>query len=58
MVGDRLDTDILFGINGGVASLLVTATGIHSMRDVARTGIRPTFVLDDVTQMLPPQQKA
>jgi len=56
MVGDRLDTDVLFGLRGGVDALLVTATGIHNLDDVKRTGIVPTFALDDVTQMLAPEQ--
>jgi hypothetical protein len=30
----------------------VTETGIHSMHDVKRSGVRPTFVLDNVAQLL------
>ena len=52
MVGDRLDTDILFGINGGVRTLFVTETGINSREDVEKTGIRPTYITTDVSKMM------
>lgn len=52
MVGDRLDTDILFGLKGGVASLFVTDTGINTMSDVAATGIVPTFAVGNVNEIL------
>ena len=58
MVGDRLDTDIRFGINGRVASLFVTDTGINSMKDVAATGIVPTFAVGNVTQILSSKGKS
>ena len=35
MVGDRLDTDIMFGAHGGVASRLLVLTGVNSLADVA-----------------------
>jgi 4-nitrophenyl phosphatase len=57
MVGDRLDTDVLFGINGQVDTLLVTRTGIHNLDDAKRMGIQPTFECDDVTQMLDAEQQ-
>jgi 4-nitrophenyl phosphatase len=58
MVGDRLDTDILFGVAGGVDTLLVTETGINTLHDAERTGIRPTFYASDVTKLLPPEAAA
>ena len=36
MVGDRLDTDILFGNTGGLGSTLLVLTGVSSLEDVAR----------------------
>jgi len=49
MVGDRLDTDIQFGKNGGLGTLLVF-TGVTSERDLV--GLKPDAVPDFVTQSL------
>ena len=35
MIGDRLDTDMLFGINGGTSTLLVL-TGVSTLDDLAQ----------------------
>jgi 4-nitrophenyl phosphatase len=43
IIGDRLDTDILLGINAGVDTLLVL-TGISRLEDIEKTGINPTYV--------------
>lgn len=51
MVGDRLDTDILFGNDAGVDTLLVE-TGISSLKDVEKEKIVPTFVAVDVNQLI------
>ena len=53
MIGDRLDTDIAFGMNAGVDTLLVE-TGIHKRGDVMREGnrVRPTYILPNVNAML------
>jgi 4-nitrophenyl phosphatase len=49
MVGDRLDTDILFGNNGKLASTLLVLTGVTSLRDAEsldeRDPLRPTHVI-------------
>lgn len=52
MVGDRLDTDIAFGINGAVDTLLITDTGIHTLDDALESGVLSTYSLGNVTQLL------
>lgn len=49
MIGDRLDTDIAFGKNGGVSTLLVL-TGVTSEASLAAstTGVVPDYILGSV----------
>lgn len=50
MVGDRLYTDILFGINNGYQSLLVFS-GETTPEMLASSGIQPTAVLPSVNEI-------
>ncbi|GAA6015076.1 hypothetical protein JCM11491_001651 [Sporobolomyces phaffii] len=47
MVGDRLDTDIKFGVQGGIDTLMVL-TGVNKRKDFEREGAVavPTYVVD------------
>ena len=51
MVGDRLDTDMEFGVAAGVKTMLVLSgcTTERSAASVAPPQQRPTFVAHDVT---------
>jgi len=55
VIGDRLDTDILGANRAGIASVLVL-TGIDQAKQVlaAVPEQRPTFILDDLRQLLEP----
>mmetsp|Transcript_17992 Transcript_17992/g.27860 ORF Transcript_17992/g.27860 Transcript_17992/m.27860 type:complete len:296 (+) Transcript_17992:13-900(+) len=52
MVGDRLDTDILFGNNAGAKTLLVLS-GISTRKMAEESNIKPTFIAQSVSQLLP-----
>ena len=53
MIGDRLDTDIEFGVRAGMDTLLVE-TGISKRADVMKADNRtyPTYIVSDVNQLI------
>ena len=53
MIGDRLDTDIEFGVRAGMDTLMVE-TGISTRADVMSADNRtyPTYIVSDVNQLL------
>ena len=53
MIGDRLDTDIEFGMRAGMDTLMVE-TGINKRADVMQADNRthPTYIVSDVNQLL------
>lgn len=52
MVGDRLDTDILFGNRGGLKTALVL-TGVTSREQVENCdpSLKPDFIFDSVVDI-------
>ncbi len=52
MVGDRLETDVPMGKAAGMATAL-TLTGATTPEKLARSTIRPDFVLERLDQLLP-----
>jgi NagD protein len=52
MIGDRMDTDIVAGIEAGLHTVLVL-TGISDPAEIERYPFRPSEVLDSVADLLP-----
>lgn len=52
MVGDRLSTDVAMAENTGMAGVLVLS-GVTGRGDIERSDVRPRYVVDDLTQLLP-----
>ena len=50
MIGDRLETDITFGNNGNIKTLLVLS-GSSKEDDIGRTGVTPHFVCESLGQI-------
>lgn len=50
MVGDRLDTDILFGVEGQLKTLLVLS-GVTTKNDLTDTTITPQYVLPTISEL-------
>ena len=53
MVGDRLDTDILFGKHGGFKTCLVES-GCHQMEDImnAEKHKQPDYIISSVAEFI------
>lgn len=51
VIGDRLETDILGGINAGCPTLLVLS-GIAAKKDTDLLNIHPTLILDEIHDLL------
>ncbi|EER44621.1 4-nitrophenylphosphatase [Histoplasma capsulatum H143] len=52
MVGDRLDTDIRFGIEGGLGGTLAVLTGVNTKVDFTTGPLRPTAYVDGLKDLL------
>lgn len=50
VVGDRLDTDVLAGVNAGLRTVLVL-TGVEDEESVRRSVVKPDFVLRDLREL-------
>lgn len=50
-VGDRLETDILFGERAGIATALVL-TGVSTQADIESSGIKPDYIYDDLPALM------
>ena len=51
MIGDRMDTDVLAGLEAGMSTFLVR-TGLTSDADIARYPYRPSQVVDSIADLV------
>ena len=51
MIGDRMDTDVLCGLEAGLQTILVL-TGISTRAEVERYPYRPSRVVDSVADLI------
>jgi NagD protein len=51
MIGDRMDTDVLCGLEAGLETILVL-TGISARADIDRFPYRPSRVLGSVADLI------
>ncbi|MDX1416576.1 MAG: HAD hydrolase-like protein, partial [Candidatus Promineifilaceae bacterium] len=52
MIGDRLETDVLLGLNSGMAGAL-TLTGATNWKMVRHSQVQPTFILRTLADLIP-----
>jgi len=52
MIGDRMDTDIIAGIESGMETILVL-TGVTCRQDVSRYPYQPTHIIESVAEIEP-----
>lgn len=50
MVGDNLETDIAFGVNGGLETIFVTS-GVHTKHDIEILQIHPTYQISSLQEL-------
>jgi NagD protein len=50
IVGDRMDTDIISGIESGIETVLVLS-GVAKREDLGRFGFGPDYILDHIGQL-------
>ena len=51
LVGDRMDTDVVAGLEAGVESILVL-TGVSTREDIERFPYRPSRVVDSIADLI------
>lgn len=52
MIGDRLETDVLMGLNAGMAGTL-TLTGATNAEMLAQSDIVPMYVIQQLSDLIP-----
>ena len=52
MIGDRMDTDVVAGMEAGLHTILVL-TGISDPAEIEKFPFRPDEILDSVADLLP-----
>jgi NagD protein len=50
IIGDRMDTDIMAGVETGLETILVLS-GVTSREDVGKYAFRPNFLVPSVSQI-------
>ncbi len=50
-IGDRMDTDIIAGIESNIDTILVLS-GVTAMEDIDKFPYRPTYILNGVGEIL------
>jgi len=54
ITGDRIETDVVMGLEAGMAAAL-TLTGATQLDDALRFPVQPTYIIERLGDLLPPQ---
>lgn len=54
MVGDRVNTDIRFGLEGQLGGTLAVLTGVSTKEDILGGPVRPSAYVDQLSDLLGP----